>query len=264
MLSHTALSLTRLQRIGRLFSTAQAPASNSMRTSGGHGASDAERQQYFEEQKAVGYSIHRVVQDDYLATAYGAGSGQHKAVHSVALADLEVDAQDPNCVSRARDIYREHGCVVVRGLNREHAAEIRAHATSLAQQSLSLLDQAKEIPEGWLTPDGTLLIPCPAEHAARLGRDKQIMILGMDYYTSAAMFRAATNPLTLDLCEAILDPEGRKGIELFGKGQMFFKEPLGGIPKLLHQVVTPLGTGSMVVVAWGDKRRIYFVNFYHF
>merc|ERR1712216_120231 len=46
---------------------------------------------------------------------------------------------------------------------------------------------------------------------------------------------AAVDARSLDLVQAILDPHGESGIELFGKGQVFFKEPLGGTPKLLHQ-----------------------------
>lgn len=45
------------------------------------------------------------------------------------------------------------------------------------------------------------------------------MVLGLDYLNSAAMLRAALDSKCLDLVAGILGPN----IELFGKGQMFFK-----------------------------------------
>merc|ERR1712046_195172 len=74
-------------------------------------------------------------------------------------------------------------------------------------------------------------VPTPVEHEKRLGRDKQIMVLGLDYYNSSALFQAANDKRCLDIVEGILGPN----IELFSKGQCFYKEPLGGNPKLMHQ-----------------------------
>ncbi|MCA1595792.1 MAG: phytanoyl-CoA dioxygenase family protein [Chloroflexi bacterium] len=93
--------------------------------------------------------------------------------------------------------------------------------------SLSLLEQAKRVPEGWLTPNGTLFLPAPPGYH----RDKQIMVLGINYTTSGAFFRSAFDPRLLDLMAAILGPD----IELFMNGQSLYKEPVGGHPKHLHQ-----------------------------
>ena len=89
---------------------------------------------------------------------------------------------------------------------------------------------------GWLTPDQTLWIPAQPDDT---GRDKQVMILGLDYFNSSALFDAATDSKTLDLVQLFLNDEN---IELFSKGQTFYKEGSVGKlkrasnPKLLHQV----------------------------
>jgi ectoine hydroxylase-related dioxygenase (phytanoyl-CoA dioxygenase family) len=74
-------------------------------------------------------------------------------------------------------------------------------------------------------------------------------VLGLDYLNSSALFDAATDTTTLDLAEHLLDDPN---IELFSKGQCFYKEGSppppaasnreaaavvapGGNPKLLHQ-----------------------------
>ena len=57
------------------------------------------------------------------------------------------------------------------------------------------------------------------------------MTVGISYFTSAAFLRAAMDPTTLDILEAVLGPN----IELFGSGQSLVKEPVGGHPKHLHQ-----------------------------
>ena len=116
---------------------------------------------------------------------------------------------------------------MVRGLMRAHIAAIRQDIEATVAQSLSLLDQAEQIPEGWRTPDGTLFLPAPDGYK----RDKQLMVLGINYYTSAAFFQSAFEVKALDLVEAILGPN----IELFGNGQSLVKEPVGGHPKHLHQ-----------------------------
>lgn len=146
---------------------------------------------------------------------------------AVTVQDLEVFA-DSLDVLRAAAIYQEHGCLVVRGLMRKYLADIQRDIEAGAQQSLDLLDQAKQIPEGWTTPNGTLFLPAPAH----FGRDKQIMVLGaVSYYTSAAFFQSAFDAQSVDLVEAILGPN----IELFLNGQVLYKEPVGGHPKNLHQ-----------------------------
>jgi phytanoyl-CoA hydroxylase len=145
---------------------------------------------------------------------------------TVAVEQLEVFA-DALDVERAAQIYKEHGCLVVRGLMKSYLAELQRDIEASAAQALSLLDQAKKVTEGWTTPDGTLFLPAPPGYP----RDKQIMVLAISYYTSAAFFRSAFDPKTVDIAEAILGPN----IELFINGQCLYKEPVGGHPKHLHQ-----------------------------
>lgn len=144
----------------------------------------------------------------------------------VAVEDLEVSV-DQLDIEKAATIYQEYGCLVVRGLMRDYVEEIHRDIEATAQQSLSLLDQARQVEEGWVTPDGTLFLPAPPGYQ----RDKQIMVLAINYYTSGAFFRSAFNPVALDILEGIIGPN----IELFGSGQCLYKEPVGGHPKNLHQ-----------------------------
>jgi len=145
---------------------------------------------------------------------------------TVSVSDIEVFA-DALEVERAAALYREHGCLVVRGLMRAYVEAVRRDIEASAAQALSLLDRAKPVVEGWTTPDGTLFIPAPPGY----GRDKQIMVLGINYMTSGAFLQSAMDSRTLDLMEAILGPD----VELFGHGQVLYKEPFGGHPKHLHQ-----------------------------
>jgi hypothetical protein len=110
---------------------------------------------------------------------------------------------------------------------RPYLEEVLRDVEASAAQAISLLGQAVQIPEGWRTPEGTLFLPAPAHYA----RDKQIMVLAVNYLTSAAFFQSALDARTLDLAEAILGPD----VELFGNGQCLYKEPVGGHPKHLHQ-----------------------------
>jgi hypothetical protein len=145
---------------------------------------------------------------------------------AVTVKDIEMFADDLD-VQRAAIIFKEHGCLVVRGLMKEYVAEIHRDIEASAAQAISLLDRAEKIVEGWRTPDGTLFLPAPP----RYSRDKQIMVLAVNYYTSAAFFRSALDQRAIDIVEAILGPN----IELFGNGQCLYKEPVGGHPKHLHQ-----------------------------
>ena len=145
----------------------------------------------------------------------------------VSIGDIEVfaDNLDPQ---RAASIYQEHGCLVVRGLMKPYLADIQRDIEAGARQSLSLLNEARQVPEGWVTPDGTLFLPAPAN----FDRDKQIMVLGaVSYYTSAAFFQSAFDTKSVDIVEAILGPD----VEMFMNGQVLYKEPVGGHPKNLHQ-----------------------------
>lgn len=145
---------------------------------------------------------------------------------SVTVEDIEVYAGSLDAAQAAR-IYAEHGCLVVRGLMKPYLAEIQRDIEASAAQAIALLPEAREVKEGWVTPDGTLFLPAPPGFS----RDKQIMVLGIGYMTSAAFFQSAFDPKALDLVEAILGPN----VELFMNGQCLYKEPVGGHPKHLHQ-----------------------------
>jgi len=140
--------------------------------------------------------------------------------------DIEVFADNLDA-QRAAAIYKEHGCLVVRGLMKPYLEAIQRDLEATAQQSLSLLGQAKKITEGWYTPDGTLFLPAPPH----FHREQQIMVLGMNYNTSAAFFRSAFDEKLLNIVEAIVGPN----VEMFLGGQCLYKEPVGGHPKHLHQ-----------------------------
>merc|ERR1719183_816404 len=123
----------------------------------------------------------------------------------------------------------------------------------------------EKIEEGWVAPNGTLFIPAAwdrtlleknrdgivkdqvasgefakadenvpqhARHANGSLRDKQIMVLGMDYFTSADLLSCALDENTLDIVEKI---SGSKDIEIFGNGQLVYKEPGGGHIVSFHQ-----------------------------
>ncbi|MBV9864412.1 MAG: phytanoyl-CoA dioxygenase family protein [Abitibacteriaceae bacterium] len=147
-------------------------------------------------------------------------------MQGVAVQDIEVCADDLD-VQRAAQIYKEFGCLVVRGLTKPYLEQIQRDIEATAQQSIALLDQARKVPEGWVTPDGTLFLPAPPGFK----HDKQIMVLAVSYQTSAAFFQAAFDKRTVDIVEAIVGPN----IELFMNGQCLYKEPVGGHPKHLHQ-----------------------------
>lgn len=148
------------------------------------------------------------------------------SVDTVTVQDIEMSAEDLN-VQGAAEIFKQHGCLVVRGLMRPYIEEILRDVEASAAQAISLLGQATQIPEGWRTPDGTLFLPAPPHFA----RDKQIMVLAVNYLTSAAFFRSALDRRAVDNAGAILGPD----VELFGNGQCLYKEPVGGHPKHLHQ-----------------------------
>jgi len=144
----------------------------------------------------------------------------------VAVSEIEVFVEDLD-VSKAAKIYKEYGCLVVRGLHRQYIADIHRDIEACAQQAIANLDKAEKIPEGWRTPDGTLFLPAPKGFK----RDKQIMVLACNYTNSAAFFRASFDKTTVDIMEEVLGPN----IELFINGQCLYKEPIGGHPKKLHQ-----------------------------
>ena len=94
--------------------------------------------------------------------------------------DIELRADGLNAANAAT-IYKEHGCLVVRGLMTSYIEQIARDIDAAIDDTLSLLDHATQVPEGWTTPNGTLLLPAPAGY----DRDKQIMVLGFHYQGSA-------------------------------------------------------------------------------
>ena len=145
---------------------------------------------------------------------------------NVTVEDIEVSV-DVLDVKKAASIFEEHGCLVVRGLMKPYIEAIHKDIKAAAAESLALLDQAQQIVEGWRTPNGTLFLPAPSGFE----RDKQIMVLTVNYQTSAAFFHSAFDENTINIVEAILGPN----VEIFGNGQCLYKEPVGGHPKHLHQ-----------------------------
>ena len=130
-------------------------------------------------------------------------------------------------VQRAAETFAEHGCLIVRGLMKPYIKAIHRDIEAAAAESIALLDRAEKIVEGWRTPNGTLFLPAPPGYK----RDKQIMVLAVNHFTSAAFFRSAFDERAIDIAEAILG----SNIEMFGNGQCLYKEPVGGHPKHLHQ-----------------------------
>ena len=144
----------------------------------------------------------------------------------VQVAEIEFFAETLD-IPKAAEAYRRHGCLVVRGLSKPYVEAIRRDIEETAQQSIALLPEARQVPEGWITPNGALFLPAPAHY----DRDKQIMLLPVSYRTSGAFFQSAVDPKTVDLVSALLGED----VELFGEGQCLYKEPVGGHPKKLHQ-----------------------------
>ena len=148
------------------------------------------------------------------------------AASPVTVQDIELEAQGLD-VKRAAAIYKEHGCLVVRGLYKQYVPVLREQIEAAAKQAISLLPRATRIVEGWITPDDTLFLPAPKGWV----RDKQIMVLGINYTNSAAFLQSSLDSKALDIVEAILGPD----VEMFLNGQCLYKEPVGGHAKLLHQ-----------------------------
>lgn len=144
----------------------------------------------------------------------------------VGIKDIEFQAEglDP---AAAAACYREHGCLVVRGLTAAYADRIREDIMASVEEAVSMLDRAEQNPNGWQTPDGSLFIKAPEGFE----RDKQIMVTSCTYTSSGTLFRSAVDEKLCDVAEAILGPD----VELYMNGQCLCKEPCGGHPKMLHQ-----------------------------
>jgi len=154
--------------------------------------------------------------------------------YPISAAEFAVSAKELHSsdgLKKAAAIYQTHGALHVRGLMKPYLAAIQSYIEVAAKLAISNLDQAQKISVGWSTPDGTLFIPAPKGYEEILGRDKQIMILPVNYQTCGAFTQSALDEKTLNLVEAIIGPD----IELFFDGQCLYKEPVGGHPKNLHQ-----------------------------
>ena len=113
---------------------------------------------------------------------------------NITVDDITFFAGDLN-VQRAAATFKEHGCLVVRGLMKPYIKEIHRDIEAAATESIALLERAEKIVEGWRTPNGTLFLPAPPGYK----RDKQIMVLAINHYTSAAFFRSALDKQALDI-----------------------------------------------------------------
>ena len=145
---------------------------------------------------------------------------------AVTVEDIEAFADNLN-PQVAAETFKKHGALVVRGLMKPYIDEIHRDIEAAAAESIAGLDSAEKIVEGWRTPNGTLFLPAPPGYS----RDKQIMVLAINYHTSAAFFRSALDERAIDIVEAILG----ENVEVYGNGQCLYKEPVGGHPKHLHQ-----------------------------
>jgi len=148
------------------------------------------------------------------------------SIDGISVRNIEVSAEGLNA-EQAASIYREHGCLVVRGLMTRYVERMAEQIAFVIEESMALFDQAQRSKDGWLTPNGALLIPAPEN----FNRDKQLMLLPIHYRNSSSFMQSALDEKTLDIVEAVLGPN----VELFGEGQSLVKEPVGGFPKHLHQ-----------------------------
>lgn len=147
-------------------------------------------------------------------------------VPKVSLEELTFDVETMQ-VKDVVECYKRWGCVVVRGLNRAFAPSILKDVNRLVDEGIEQLEHAEKVPAGWMTPNGILWLPAPKNYE----REKQVMVIPLNYKTSGSFFQSALNPAQLDIVEGIVGPN----IELKDNGQCLCKEPVGGHPKNLHQ-----------------------------
>ena len=154
---------------------------------------------------------------------------------TISLSDLDFQSGDID-IQRAAEAFKTHGAIVVRGLLGAYIDALHSDIKAAVRQSLALLHRASAIPEGWRTPNNTLFIPAPDHYE----RDRQIMVLGINYHTSAAFSRSAFHPPTLDIVEAILGPN----IELYGTGNACTKNPWAATPNTCTRIPRILNTDT--------------------
>ena len=150
----------------------------------------------------------------------------HKRNSDIKTTDLEVSCSNLD-LKKAADIYKEHGCLVVRGLMQSYVSNMYRDIMTTVDEAIRDLGNASKTDEGWTVSNGSLFIPAPKNFS----RDKQIMTVGINYKTSSCFLSAALDGNALNIVESIIGPN----IEIYGQGQVLVKEPVGGHPKLLHQ-----------------------------
>ena len=150
----------------------------------------------------------------------------HKRSYNIKTTDLEVSCSNLD-LKKAADIYKEHGCLVVRGLMQSYVSNMYRDIMTTVDEAIRDLGNASKTDEGWTVSNGSLFIPAPKNFS----RDKQIMTVGINYKTSSCFLSAALDGNALNIVESIIGPN----IEIYGQGQVLVKEPVGGHPKLLHQ-----------------------------
>lgn len=150
----------------------------------------------------------------------------HKRNSNIKTTDLEVSCSNLD-LKKAADIYKEHGCLVVRGLMQSYVSNMYRDIMTTVDEAIRDLGNASKTDEGWTVSNGSLFIPAPKNFS----RDKQIMTVGINYKTSSCFLSAALDSNALNIVESIIGPN----IEIYGQGQVLVKEPVGGHPKLLHQ-----------------------------
>lgn len=127
------------------------------------------------------------------------------------------------------------------------------------RNSASVIDDvaamaAKDTTTTAIAPTTTTInsLPPAALHSDGTIREKQIMVLGLDYFTSSSLLRCTCDEKTVDIVAAIFQAEyssacadpvatntsvGGVGddVEVFGNGQLVYKEPSGGHLVHFHQ-----------------------------
>ena len=122
-----------------------------------------------------------------------------KHAPDIKVTDLEVSCFNLD-LKKATDIYKEHGCLVVRGLMQSHVSDMYHDIMAAVEEAIGDLPNASKTDEGWTVSNGSLFIPAPNNFS----RDKQIMTVGINYKTSAAFLSTALDKNSLNIIESII------------------------------------------------------------